>query len=275
MGGLNRLSTAAVDLALRPLERLHPMLALVVVSLLSAAGMLLVVRALADAAKVDAAKRRMQAGVFEMRLFNDDLRALARAQLDVLRATGAYLRASLVPVVVLAVPFTLLTAQLDAFFGYQGFDANQPVLVTARLPADVAGQTARSASIVGDDRVRIETPAVWIPGTRELMWRIRPMSEGEHVLHLMVAGVPIDKTLRVSDRLGRRSPLRPSGAGFAQVRYPSEAALPADSPVTSVALDYPAREMSVLGWKAPWLVFYLGWTILLALALRRPLRAPL
>jgi len=53
--------------------------ALAVVSLISAIGMLLVVRATSDQARVAAVKRALQACVFEIRLFNDDARAMLRA----------------------------------------------------------------------------------------------------------------------------------------------------------------------------------------------------
>ena len=45
----------------------------------------------------DGGKRAMQAAIFEMRLFNDDLVLLFRAQGDVLRHTASYLRHSFAP----------------------------------------------------------------------------------------------------------------------------------------------------------------------------------
>ena len=68
----------------------------------------------------------MQAAIFEMRLFNDDLVALFRAQGDVLRHTLHYLRLSLAPTLWLIVPMLALMLHMEFHFGYTGLTIGAP-----------------------------------------------------------------------------------------------------------------------------------------------------
>ena len=72
---MNRALTRLFDLAMGPLDRLAPMTGLVLVSLATAVAVLLAFKWTADQPALVAAKRAMQAAIFEMRLFNDDLAA--------------------------------------------------------------------------------------------------------------------------------------------------------------------------------------------------------
>src|ERR1700680_3437012 len=121
------------DLLLRPLRPLPIAFSLAVVSLATAVAILLVVRATSNQRALAAVKRQMYADVLEMRLFNDDLRAMWRAQLSILRHNGRYLRLSLVPALWTIVPLALVLTQLQFHFGYAAVGVGEPVLVTAGL----------------------------------------------------------------------------------------------------------------------------------------------
>ena len=64
-------------------------------------------RATSNQDAIAAVKRKIQAGIFEIRLFNDDLRAMFRAQVDILRHNLTYIRLSLAPMVWMIVPLVL------------------------------------------------------------------------------------------------------------------------------------------------------------------------
>ena len=81
---LNRALTWLFDAIMGPLERLPPMAGLGLLSLGTAVAVLLAFKWTADQPALVASKRAMQAAIFEMRLFNDDLAALLRAQGEVL-----------------------------------------------------------------------------------------------------------------------------------------------------------------------------------------------
>ena len=77
MSLLNALLRVLFDAALAPFRGLHPLVGLTVVSLLVSIGMLLVFKRTSAQDQLAAVKRRIHAGLFEIRLFNDDMLATA------------------------------------------------------------------------------------------------------------------------------------------------------------------------------------------------------
>ena len=68
-------------------------------------------------------------GLFEIRLFNDDLRAILRAQSEILRTNLTYLKLSLWPMVWILPPLVLVMVQLQFHYGYSGLEIDDPVLL--------------------------------------------------------------------------------------------------------------------------------------------------
>jgi type II secretory pathway pseudopilin PulG len=246
--------------------------ALAIVSLLTSLAMLAVVAATANDRRIEAARNGMYAALLEMRLFNDDLRAVLRATWDVLRQNVAYLRAMAVPMLWMAMPFVLLISQLDAFFAYDGLDVGHQTLVTAQLRDDVRANATGAttpAHLEAPREIEVDTDALWFPGAHQVIWRIRPVAQGSFDLHIRIGSANLVKSVRVSNDLSRRSPARPQAGLLDELQYPSEQPLSADSPVRSITLTYPTREISVLGWRMNWLTVYVALSILLAFPLKR------
>ena len=70
MAGVNAILGVTFDLLLFPFRQLHPMVGLTVVSAIAAVLMLLGYRATSNQPAVEAVKRKIAAGLFEIRLFN-------------------------------------------------------------------------------------------------------------------------------------------------------------------------------------------------------------
>jgi hypothetical protein len=273
---LNAALGAAVDLLLLPFERLPALAGLAVVSLLTAIGMLIVFKKTSRQDRLEAVKRRIHAALFEMRLFADDLPALFRAQGEILLCNLSYLRLSLVPLLWMIVPITLLLAQLQMHYGYAGLEPGRPVIVKVKLgaTAPVGGADGEAgakppASLEAPDGVRVETPALWIPSLRELDWRIAADRPGDYDLTIRLAQDEVTKAVRVSSGLGRRSPVRVERGLVGQLLYPSEPPIPDGVPIESIEVGYPGRSVSLFGWGLPWLVVFFVLTMVFALALRK------
>jgi hypothetical protein len=272
VGVLNPVLTRLFDLALWPLHRLGPLAGLTVLSIVTAIGVLLAFKWTADQSGLVAAKRAMQAAIFEMRLFNDDLAALLRAQGEVVRHTLRYLRHSLAPTLWLMAPMLMLLLHMEFHFGYTGLPIGETALVRADFDSDAAaqGMATPPVSLEASKGVGVETPGVWFPSEREMAWRIRPSAAGSYELRLHMGGAVLTKTLLVSDAVTRRSPVRPGTGLLDQLRYPSEAPLPANSGLTAITIGYPERPYVVAGWNVGWSGVYLALTLAFALALKRP-----
>ena len=262
---MNRVLTRLFDLAMLPLDRLAPMTGLVLVSLATAVAVLLAFKWTSDQPALMAAKRAMQAAIFEMRLFNDDLAALFRAQGEALRHTLRYLRLSLTPTLWLMVPMLALLLHMEFRFGYTGLTIGEAALVKVRF----AGAPP-PASLEAPDGVVVETPGVLLPSEREIAWRIRPRATGSYELRVHMGSTVLSKTLVVSDAVARRSPVRPPSDLVNQLLYPSEPPLPSGMGLTAITIAYPRRAYSVAGWNIGWSGVYLALTLAFALLLKRP-----
>ena len=160
MSLLNAALNSLFDVLLRPLAALPPLASLALVSLATAIVMRLIVRPTSNQRAVTDVKRRIHAAQFALRLFNDDLRAIFRAQIELLRHNLTYLRLSLVPMLWMIVPFVFVLAQLQFQYGYQGLETGRPVLLTAHM------RSSDTASHEGPSGIRADTGAVVFPAAK-------------------------------------------------------------------------------------------------------------
>ena len=268
MALVNQLLGSAFDLALRPLQPLGVITSLAIVSLVTAAAILLVVRATSDQRALAAVKRQIHADLFEIRLFNDDLRAMLRAELDILRHNATYLRLSLVPMVWILVPAGLAAAQLQSYYGYSGVDVGSAVLVTAQFTPG----SQPSAELDAPAAISIETPAIFLPALNQVVWRIVGTAPGDYEVRVRIADAAFTKTLHVSGGLARHSPVRLAPRLLDEVAYPSEAPLPDGAPNSMIRVDYPQPGIQIFGRYIHWMVIYITLSVVFAVFLRRPLR---
>jgi uncharacterized membrane protein (DUF106 family) len=264
---LNALLVRGADLVQAPLAALPAAAGVGLAALATALVILGLVRVTSDQVALASVKRQIQADLFEMRLFNDDLRALLRAQIAVLAHNGRYLRLSLLPLVCTAIPLALGIAQLQAWYGYSGLAVGAPVLVTA----DLAPSVAPASSRLDGEGVRVDGEAMHFPTLRQLVWRVVPTGPGAHRLQLHVNGATYDKSLVAADGLARRSPVRPQAALLDQLLEPSEPPVDAGGPLVAIHVPYPERSVDVFGFGMHWLVLYLAASFVFVLLLRKPL----
>jgi hypothetical protein len=268
MSALNALLRPAFDLLLAPFAGGPPIVSLALVSLLVSVLMLVVFKRTSDQAALAAVKRKIHAGLFEIRLWNDDLRAILRAQGEILRHNLTYLRLSLWPMLFLLPPLVLVIAQLQFHYGYEGLRPGQAALLQVDLEPGAAGGTRPAASLDLPAGLRAETEAAWIPADAQVLWRLVAEREGDYEVGLDVAGARLTKTVRVTPRTVRLSPVRVDRGFLSQLLYPAEAPLPPGSPVRAVRLSYPEREVEVLGHGMSWMIPFFALSIVFAFALR-------
>ena len=270
MSVLNAILRAAVNGLLTPFRDMSPWVGLAVVSILTAVPMLLVFRATSNQDALARVKRRIHAGLFEIRLFNDDLRAILRAQLSILRQNLSYVWLSLPPMLFILPPLFLIFAQLQFHYGYRGLEVGEPVLLEAAIAEEAVDEAAAKPALELDvpAGLRVETPALWSAAERRVSWRIAAERQGDYVVKLGYGGRQVEKTVHAGGRVVLRSPQRLAPSFVDQLLYPAEPPLPADGPFTEVTVGYPELAVSLFGLEMPWWVAYLGLLFLVILALR-------
>ena len=281
MSLLNAALRAVFDLLLRPFAGLPPIVPVTVVALVSGIFALLVYRWTSDQTAIAAVKRRLFGHLLEVRLFNDDLRAVLAAQLRLLRENLTYLRLNLVPLLWMIVPFMLLIAQLQFHYGYDGLEVGDRTLLVVDLaPADPAAAGGEEAAprppieLEASAGVAVETAGVWVPSLRQVLWRLRADEPGHHELVVRADGESFTKSLLVvapeaGARWVRRSPTRRRAAILDQLLYPAEPSLPRGGPIERIDVRYPAASISFFGlFDVHWLIAFLVLSLAFAFALR-------
>ena len=279
MAAINQLLSAFFDLLLRPFEGLAPIVSLVPLGVVFTVFALWIFKRTSNQTALDAVKRRIQAGIFEIRLFNDDMLSILRSQIDIFGQVVKQLALTLVPLLWMLIPFAIVIPQLQFRYGYAGLAPGERALLEVEIRAEDGAESPRASRPKPDLRleapagVEVETEGLWIPLENEMVWRVRALEPGSHEIRLVGGdGFATEKTVVVSDRVVRRSPLKVNGADWwGQIAYPAEAPVPSDGPVESIAVAYPEAEVSLLGWRTHWLIAFLVLTIVFAFALRGPM----
>jgi uncharacterized membrane protein (DUF106 family) len=271
---LNRFLGWAFDLLVLPFRSMPPIVGLTVISLLVSVGMLVAFRRVSDQDALDAVKRRISAGVYEIRLYKDDLRTIFAAQLGTLRHTATYFRLSMVPMLWMMVPIVIVVIQLQFQYGYASLEPGESTILTVELTEDAAERVAASrgadVALETPPGVRAETDLVWIPSLGEASWRVKAEAPGLHELVVRIGDASFTKSLRVAGSTELRSPVRPSGF-LGQIVYPAEEPLPHGSGVASIRLGYADADVDMLGWETHWLIAFFILTMVFAFALAKPL----
>jgi len=226
--------------------------------------------------RIAAVKKKIHAGLFEIRLFNDDLRAIMRAQGEIMGHVLHYQGLALIPMIFILPPLVLVMVQLHQFYGYRGFEPGEELLLTVQLDAETYADAARpDYSLELPEGLHAEMEPIWIPSLGQLSWQLGVDDWGDYDLVLNLDGTRIDKQLKSTQRLVRLSPERPPSTFIGQLEWPSEQPFAATSPVQSITISYPEGSVNILGWEFEWdfawMVVFFVLTMVIALVLRKPM----
>jgi hypothetical protein len=276
MTTLNDLLRPVFDLLQLPLRGMPPFVGILIWSIPVGVFALWVFGKTSNQERIAAVKRRIFAALFEIRLFNDDLRAIMRAQWEILGHVLHYQALALKPMIFILPPLVLVMVQLHQFYGFRGLEPGESVLLTVRLDSQSESSKSRPhVSLELPPGLRAETDAVWVPALDELNWRLGVDTPGDYDLAVDVDEIRYRKTLRATDRVDRLSPERPSTAFVDQLEWPSEKPLASDGSVRSIAIAYPDRDVGILGWhwswRYAWMVVFFVLTMVIALVFRKPM----
>jgi uncharacterized membrane protein (DUF106 family) len=272
---LNDLLRPLFDALQLPLASVSPAVGVAIWSLPVGIFALWVFGKTSNQEKIAAVKRKIHAGLFEIRLFNDDLRAIMRAQGEILRHVIRYQGLALKPMLFILPPLVLVMVQLHQFYGFRALQPGERTLMNVRLDPAAAVGARPDVALHLPEAIEVVNGPIWAPALNELSWQLGVTAEGDHDLALTVAGQEVHKTLRSAESIARLSPERPPRSLLAQLEWPSEKPLPDESPVRSITIAYPEGSVSIMGaefqWSFAWMVLFFILTMVVALVLRKPM----
>ena len=230
--------------------------------------------------RILAAKNRIKAHMIEIRLYQDDLGIVGRAILKVLYRNGQYLALNLVPIIPLALPFTIVAAQLVTRFGFD------PAPVHAQGSVLLAGQgTTLEVRFTPAARARADeievhfpeglepvSPIVRVPD-RGCAWQeFVARKPGRYEIEITLDGEVHKKQFCAGVAAPSMQPERGRGF-FSALLWPAEPTLPSDSGLEQISFRYPEH---VLPWvpagPSGVLLFFLVVSMIFGAAAMKPLK---
>ena len=274
MSFLNAVLRGLFDLLLMPFRGMSPWVSLIPISLATAVLALLVYRRFSNQGALEAIKKQIAASFFEIRLFNDDLGAILRAQWDLLRNNGIYMALNLRPLLWMLLPMLILIFQLQVHYGYRGLVPGEPAVVSLTFSKETVGKPAQGGprpriELRSPEGLTLERGGVWIPSRRELAWRLVPQAEGRYELEFDIDGQELTKTVVVSRNVVRRSPVRFHSSFLNQLLNPAEAPIDDSLGVEAIRVAYPEAQVAFLGLRLHWMIVWLVLTMVFAFLLRK------
>lgn len=258
--------TSILDLLVRPFGPERHTLGLVWLSLLSGAGMALVFRATTNAKRILAAKNRFRSYIYEMRIYQDSLRAVFAAFFQSLWSNALYIRAILPPLLILVIPVILVINQLDERYGARHLPEGYATVVTARLVGGAAPHDT-AADLICRPGAMVDAGPVRITGTREISWRVRIEEAGTHGATLSIDGAVYPLRFVAENAhwaIGRARGTK----SLEPLIHPGMPPIPADSEIEYVRVDYPSASYPLLFWRVHWLVVFLFYSVVGAIAVK-------
>jgi len=234
-----------------------PVIIVVGISLVVGLLMVVVFRYTSDQKAIHIAKDRLKAHLLALKLFQDQIPIVIRSYGCIVMATGHYLRLAFKPLLFVIVPLTFLMLQLDRYLGSVPLEAGHAFLVKVRMDSP---ETLNEVSLQLPKGLATTAPAIHIPSESEVVWRVVAEEAGDYMVDVQASGQTFSKRMVVGSGLSRLSSVRLRGKFWERMFVSGESALPDNSLIEAIDVQYPSRNMPFAGfeWNWIWLFFVLS-----------------
>ncbi len=244
---------------------MHPFVGLSVVSILTGAVMLVVWKFTSNQKAIAAAKSKISAYIYEIRIFQEDMGLQMAAQRKAFLANMKYLSLAVPPLIVVLLPVVAILVQLDVRY------ERRPL-----LPGESTLLKVMVSESVDPGDVTLEVPAgiaisalpVRIPREHEVDWRLRAENEGEYDLQITVAGETVTKRIVVGDKITKIAEGRDQAGILAVWLAPAEKPIPKGSAFQAISFQYPDRDTKAWGYSLHWLLVFFVVSVLFGFAIK-------
>ncbi len=245
------ITTAGYAAALAAFSWLSGPLAIVMVLSL-VVGLLMVVLFgyTSDQKAIGVAKDQLKAHLLAVRLYRDQIPVVMGSYGKILRGTGRYLKLAFKPLLYVIVPITLLMVQVDRYLGQTPIAVNAPFLLTVHM---TTGEALNDAALELPPEITMTAPPVHVVAANEVVWRLAGAKDGKYALKISTGGRGVEKAVCIGGDLPRISTVRLRGKFWERIFSSAEPAIPADSPIESISINYPDRDIAVAGYGMNWI----------------------
>jgi uncharacterized membrane protein (DUF106 family) len=231
-----------------------PLAIVIFVSLVIGLVMVVLFGYTSDQKAIGIAKDQLKAHLLAVRLYRDQIPVVMGSYGKILRGTGRYLKLAFKPLLYVIIPITLLMVQIDRYLGQIPIAVNAPFLLTVHTsPGASGGDALNGATLELPPEITMTAPAVHVPAENEIVWRLVGSKDGKYQLKIGSGGQSVEKAVCVGTDMPRISTIRLRGQFWERMFSSAEDALPANSPIESISINYPDREIDVAGYGMNWI----------------------
>jgi uncharacterized membrane protein (DUF106 family) len=234
-----------------------PLAIVVVVSVVVGLLMVVLFGYTSDQKAIGIAKDQLKAHLLAVRLYRDQIPVVMGSYGKILRGTGRYLKLAFKPLLYVIIPITLLMVQIDRYLGATPIPANAPFLLTVHLAGassrQAAGSDAPDVTIDLPPEITMTAPPLHVATDNEIVWRLAGSKEGNYEVKIAAGGQAATKAICVGTDLPRISTVRLRGHFWERIFSSAEPALPENSPIDSIAINYPDRNIEIAGYGMNWI----------------------
>ncbi len=219
--------------------------------------MVVVYRYTSDQHAIHVAKDRLKAHLLALRLFQDQVPVVLSSYGRILLATGSYLRLTFKPLAFVIIPLTFLIVQVDRYLGSTPIESGQAFLLKARVESS---DMLQQLSLQLPEGLTSNAPAVHVAADNEIVWRVVAAKPGDYLVNVEAGGQSLSKTVAIGSGMPRLSPVRFRGRMWERIFLSAEPALPDNSAIAAIEVQYPSRDIAFAGlaWNWIWLFFVLS-----------------
>ena len=254
---------------LAPLGVLPGWLSATVVAAATGVLLLAVFKYTSDQRAIHRVRNDIDAHLLALKLFKDSARVAMRAQGRVLLGAGRLFVLAVVPMLVMAVPVTLLLGQLGLWYEARPLRVGEESVITLGLGGD-AGSPWPAVSLEPSDAVDVTAGPVRVRSRREVCWGVKARQLGRHRLAFRVDDRTVAKELAIGDGFMRVSAERPGWDVSSILMNPWEPPFRPGEPVRSIAIAYPERSSWTSG-TGYWVIYWFIISMVAALCFRSTL----
>jgi uncharacterized membrane protein (DUF106 family) len=227
-----------------------PLAIVIVVSLVVGLLMVVLFGYTSDQKAIGIAKDQLKAHLLAVRLYRDQIPVVMGSYGKILRGTGRYLKLAFKPLLYVIIPITLLILQIDHYLGATPIPPNAPFLLTVHT---TGGDALNDVTLELPPGITMTAVPVHVPSTNEIAWRLVGSKEGKYEVKIAAAGQVAAKAVCVGSGLPRISTVRLRGHFWERMFSSAEPALQENSPIESISINYPDRDIEIAGYGMNWI----------------------
>jgi hypothetical protein len=198
----------------------------------------------------------INANLLALKLFKDSATVALKAQGRLLLAAGRLFVYAIVPMLVMALPVTLLLGQIALWYEARPLRVGEEAVITLKLGGKPESAWPK-VGLAPTDVADVLLGPVHVRSKREVCWNVEAKKSGNHLLMFQVGDTTVAKEFAVGEGFMRVSVERPGWNWESILFNPWEEPFRPDGPVQSISIVYPERPSKTSGtfwWMIYWFV---------------------